>query len=82
MPNHPNRSKSNRSTSSKPTPAEVRTLRESHGLTAEQAGALVHVSGRVWQRWELGEGFESGRAMHPAFFELAQIKLRDRSERG
>lgn len=69
MSNHPNRSKSNRSTSSKPTPAEIRTLRESHGLTAEQAGALVHANAQQWERWERGE-----KPMHPAIFELATIK--------
>lgn len=75
MSNHPNRSKANRSTASTPTPSEIRGFRESHKLTTEQAGALVHVSGRQWQKWELGPEFESGRAMHPAFFELARIKL-------
>lgn len=68
MPNHPNRS-GIPSTSSTPSPDEVREFRRARELSAAQAGALVHVSGRAWQRWEAGE-----RPMHPAFFELATLK--------
>lgn len=52
-----------------PTNDEVRAMREALGLTQDQAGALVHVSGRTWRKWELAE-----REMHPAFFELFLIK--------
>lgn len=71
MPNHPNRSKSAPPTdASTPKPDEVRELRRANELTAEQCGAIVHVSGRAWQRWEAGD-----RPMHPAFFELARMKI-------
>lgn len=70
MANHPQRSKSAPPTSARtPSPDEVREFRRSRELSAEQAGTLVHVTGRAWQRWEAGE-----RPMHPAFFELATIK--------
>ncbi|WP_423396037.1 helix-turn-helix domain-containing protein [Burkholderia sp. LMG 21824] len=52
-----------------PTPADVRAAREHAGLSQTEAGALVHVNVRSWQKWELGE-----RAMHAAFFELFLIK--------
>lgn len=68
MANHPNRGK--RTDASTPTPAEIRALRESGALSFAQAAALVYVSGRAWQQWESGE-----RRMHPAFFELARIKI-------
>jgi hypothetical protein len=34
------------------------------------AGALLHTTGRVFQQWAAGD-----RRMHPAFWELLQIKL-------
>lgn len=74
MPSHPNRG--TRTASSTPTPAAIRAWRESHNLTLAQAGALVHSTGSQWSRWELGPEYASGRAMHPAFFELAKLKLR------
>jgi DNA (cytosine-5)-methyltransferase 1 len=52
-----------------PTPAQVRAAREAAGLTQTEAGALVHVNLRSWQKWEGGE-----RAMHLAFYELFLIK--------
>ena len=41
------------------------------GITAAQdyCAALLHTSRRAWQQWETGH-----RSMHPAFWELAQIK--------
>ena len=70
MTNHPNRSKSAPPTAARtPSPDEVREFRRSRNLSAEQAGALVHVTGRAWQRWESDD-----RPMHPAFFELALLK--------
>ena len=61
-----------------PSAEQVRLLRESlqhdpdKGITAAQdACALaLHTSRRAWQQWERGE-----RSMHPAFWELAQLKL-------
>jgi len=53
----------------KPTPTEIRAAREAAGLTQTQAAALLHSALRAWQRWEAGD-----RAMHPAFWELFEIK--------
>lgn len=43
------------------------------GITAAQdyCAAQLHTTRRVWQQWETGD-----RGMHPAFFELATLKLR------
>ncbi|MBV1933030.1 MAG: helix-turn-helix domain-containing protein [Porticoccaceae bacterium] len=38
-----------------PTPEQLKTLRESHGLTQLQAAYIVHVSEGTWQRWEAGD---------------------------
>lgn len=54
---------------SSPTPTEIRAAREAAGLTQTQAAALLHSALRAWQRWEAGD-----RAMHPAFWELFEIK--------
>ena len=62
---------------SNPQPAQVRELRESvqHkreiGITAAQhlCADMLHTSQRAWRQWETGD-----RKMHPAFWELAQIK--------
>ncbi len=73
MANHPNRSKR---TSPGPTREEVRQAREAAGLTQAEAGELVHCSWQTWQNWEL-EGDE-GRRMHPATWDLFNIKVRAR----
>lgn len=57
-----------------PTPTKVRQARAQAGHSAEQAGSTVHTDGRTWRRWELGAGFESGRAMPLASWELYLIK--------
>ena len=54
-----------------PSPAEIRQARELAGLSQTQAAALVHAGLRSWQHWEAGD-----RVMHPAFWELFQIKTR------
>ena len=36
------------------TPDAIRTLRESLGLTVDDAAARIHVSPRVWFYWEAG----------------------------
>lgn len=73
MTNHPNRRKAGPGTN--PSPAEVRALRESAGLTQAQAGAMVHTTGEVWKGWESDPGSVKHRRMHPAFWELFRIKL-------
>lgn len=52
-----------------PSPDAIRDWRRASGLSAAQAGALVHSTGRVWQQWEAGD-----RRMHPAMWELARLK--------
>jgi len=61
-----------------PTPQQVIELREAFqarrnvGITVAQDACAkrIHAGRRSWQQWERGD-----RKMHPAFFELAQIKL-------
>lgn len=45
------------------------------GITPAQdvCAAILHTSRRAWQQWERSE-----RCMHPAFWELARIKVRMR----
>ena len=52
-----------------PTPQAIIAARHSANLTQTEAAAVVHTTCRVWQRWEAGD-----REMHPAFWELFQIK--------
>jgi DNA-binding transcriptional regulator YiaG len=59
-----------------PTPEEIRFSREASGLTQTEAGKLLHTTCRTWQQWEAGD-----RRMHPAFWELFQIKLAMRNAR-
>jgi putative transcriptional regulator len=62
-----------------PTPAEIKQAREKIqdtlglGITEAQkyCAELLYVKIRAWQRWETGE-----REMHPAFWELFQIKVK------
>ena len=54
-----------------PTPEEIRQARELAGLSQTQAAETVHAGLRSWQHWEAGD-----RVMHPAFWELFQIKIR------
>ncbi len=69
MSNHPNRSRAG-SVARNPEPAEIRTVREAAGLSQTAAGQLLHTTCRTWQQWEAGD-----RRMHPAFWELFNIKL-------
>ena len=63
---------------SNPQPIQVRELRESVqsrrdiGITAAQhlCADMLHTSQRSWRQWETGD-----RKMHPAFWELAKIKV-------
>lgn len=60
-----------------PKTAEIVSLRESIqstnriGITAAQdkCAYMLHTSRRAWQQWEKGD-----RNMHPAFWELINIK--------
>jgi hypothetical protein len=60
-----------------PDPTDVVELREGIqsrlglGITAAQdhCAGLLYTSRRAWQQWEAGD-----RKMHPAFWELANIK--------
>ncbi len=53
-----------------PTAEMVRTTRICAGLTQEEAGNLVHVSRKGWQKWELGE-----RNMSPGLWDLFLAKV-------
>lgn len=68
MTNHPNRSAGNPGAT--PTPEAIRAAREAAGLSQTAAAALIHSSLGAWQKWEQGD-----RRMHPAFWELFQIKV-------
>lgn len=69
MPNHPNRSAI--TPRRNPLPSVIQGAREAAKLTQGQAAALVHTTDRVWRQWEAGD-----RQMHPAFWELFQLKSR------
>lgn len=69
MPNHPNRARAG-DKARNPTPAEIRAARVAAGLSAREAGEIVHTTTRVWQQWEAGD-----RRMHPAFWKLFRLKL-------
>jgi DNA-binding transcriptional regulator YiaG len=53
-----------------PKPEEIASLRYRHDLTQVQFGELLYVGVRSVQHWESGAS-----GMHPALWELAQIKL-------
>lgn len=53
-----------------PTPEEIKAARKAAGLSQTDAGVLVHSALRSWQQWEAGD-----REMHPAFWELFQMKV-------
>lgn len=55
-----------------PTQQEIKKARQAAGLTQQQAGELLSVGVRTWQRWEYGE-----RKMSPAMWELFRIKTGD-----
>jgi putative transcriptional regulator len=52
-----------------PDPDVVRKRRKAVGLSQSAAAHIVHSGLRTWQQWEAGE-----RRMHPAFWELFQLK--------
>ena len=59
-----------------PAPAVLKEARERAGLTQTAAAAVVHTTCRTWQQWEAEEGSKGHRAMHPAFWELFQLKTK------
>ena len=56
--------------SKSPTPKQITRARADAGLTQREAASLMLVSLSGFQHWEYGV-----RAMHPAMWELFQIKL-------
>ena len=52
-----------------PLPPAIRAARDLAGISQTAAASLVHTTCRTWQQWEAGD-----RKMHPAFWELFQIK--------
>ena len=68
--NHQNRS-STKTKSSNPTIQQIKSARESAGLTQKKAGELVLGTGRAWEQYECGN-----RRMHPGLFELFLIKTK------
>lgn len=61
-----------------PTTSEIRQARESAGLSQTEAARLVHSALRTWQQWEAEPGSASHRKMHPAFWELFELKIAKR----
>ena len=57
-----------------PLPETVRAARIAAGLTLEQAGKVLHTSGRVFGQWETSADNVSARRMHPGLWELFLIK--------
>ena len=53
-----------------PSPNEVREARQTAGLSQTAAASLIHCSRSSWAEWEGGIS-----KMHPAFWELFQIKI-------
>jgi len=53
----------------KPSPNQIKAARERAELSQQEAGYMVHVGIRTWQRWEYGE-----RGMPLATWELFLIK--------
>jgi putative transcriptional regulator len=80
MVNHPNRS--GKGPSRNPKPEEIKKVRVAAGLSQTAAGEMVHVNYQTWQQWESdvslpdGEKKPTHRRMHPAFWELFQIKVK------
>jgi len=69
--NHPNRGRGNLGYI--PTPVEVRELRGT--MTQDAAAALIWTTGRIWRKYESGDS-----RMHPASWELLQIKLKENTK--
>ena len=59
-----------------PSPVTIKKAREAAGQTLAQAAAEVHADLRSWQKWEAGD-----RKMHPAFWDLYQLKTQLKTPR-
>ena len=57
-----------------PLPQQIKEARQATGLSQKDAGEKIHSAMRTWQDWEAGK-----RKMHPAFWELFQIKTNGNS---
>ncbi len=57
-----------------PSPEQIKAARLKAGLTQGEAAKLVYVDLRTWQKWEGAE-----RKMHPAMWELFEIKVSDKA---
>lgn len=64
---HPNR---NIDKKFSPTPQEIETFRQTHGLTQEEAAKLTYVTLKTWLKWETGLG-----KMNLATWELLRLKI-------
>ena len=73
MANHPNRGKI-KTAASNPRPADIKALRLRHNLTQTAFAKLIYSTLRTVAGWETEVENEGHRRMHPAIFELAQIK--------
>lgn len=84
MVNHPNRKRN--SSARNPTPAEIKKKRLAAGLSQAAAAELIYCSTPTWQQWENEEGKTTHggnnvhRRMHPAFWELFKIKVKELTE--
>lgn len=67
LSNHPNRSGTN--VAANPSPKQIKVLRNSLNLSQTEAADILYCTLRGWQEWEAGN-----RRMHPAFWELFNIK--------
>lgn len=55
-----------------PTPCEIKSARQSTGLSQTAAAALIHSTMRTWQDWEAGKA-----KMHLGLWELFVLKVRN-----
>ena len=58
-----------------PSPEEIRALLKKHGISREEAAALVHASLRAWNNWIAPIGGVNHRQMPLAAWDLLLIKL-------
>lgn len=54
-----------------PSPSEIKAARKAAKLSQAKAAELIYCDVRTWQYWEKGTN-----AMHPAFMELFNVKVR------
>ncbi len=62
-----------------PTPEAIRAARARTGLTQTEAGAVLGVTCRTWQRWEADTGARTHRKMQPALYEHFLLKTSPRA---